>query len=378
MALTVSEQMQRRKQQKFRRDFGRVLSSKPAATLDKFIDRVFDLHSNRPTADAFMDMVMASKFGTGNSLSEGGVGFLLETCLKVFNEVQRTKSFSEADLQPWGSYYAGKYDSNDVWISSFLFEFDAKLWPHVTELGVEELVWAQDISPYLFLDKATQAFGFVIVPQPPMTVEEYTNYGSPQITDWAVMVEKQLQKSSTPGFTIFDFNTGPMEYISAVQVVFGTVDKLIKSLPDRVRHNVSPHDRKLSSGKVTKVRAHKRNTPLRLVVNNQVLTDHIVYSVKDHHGQIRYFGEGKRDRWQHVNSGASHNRKINEHYFTKGQMEIEILRTGLTKSEALSIEKFLIRQNSNAKLWNIKDYEPFNKDFDQAMSGQEIQGFFDL
>ena len=49
-------------------------------------------------------------------------------------------------------------------------------------------------------------------------------------------------------------------------------------------------------------------------------------------------GDGKRERPKHVNSGASHNWKINEHYFTNGEMTVEILHDDLTKSEALAIE----------------------------------------
>ena len=55
-------------------------------------------------------------------------------------------------------------------------------------------------------------------------------------------------------------------------------------------------------------------------------------------------GDGKRERPKHVNSGASHNWKINEHYFTKGEMTVEILHDDLTKSEALAIEQMLIKK----------------------------------
>ena len=68
----------------------------------------------------------------------------------------------------------------------------------------------------------------------------------------------------------------------------------------------------MKSVKVAKVKGHLRKTPLRLVVNKNRLTDHIVYSVKDVEGYLRYIGEGKIDRWKHVNSAASHNFKINE------------------------------------------------------------------
>jgi len=108
------------------------------------------------------------------------------------------------------------------------------------------------------------------------------------------------------------------------------------------------------------------------------LTDHVVYSVTDHAGDVRYIGEGKRDRPKHVNSGASHNWKINEHYFTKGEMIVKIVYEGLTKSEALAMEQMLIKKSSGTGLWNVKDYEPFTNDTDRSMSVQDIQDCFDL
>ena len=115
----------------------------------------------------------------------------------------------------------------------------------------------------------------------------------------------------------------------------------------------------MESGKVAKVKGHPRKTPLRLVVNNNRLTDHIVYSVKDAEGHLLYIGEGKIDRWKYVNSGASHNFKINEYFFSKGPMEIEIVYEGLTKPEAISIELLLLAKNAGKGLWNSKNYEPF-------------------
>ena len=174
-------------------------------------------------------------------------------------------------------------------------------------------------------------------------------------------------------YQIPDFDTGSMEYISPVHVKFGPVDKLIQLLPDRKRHEVSSHSRTFQSGKVTTVKAHRRKSPLRLVVNNRALTDHIVYEVRDADGTIRYFGEGKSDRWKHVNSGVSHNRKINEHFFIRGEMTVKVVFEGLTKSEALSLERLLIRGAHSQNLWNVKDYEPFRSGDERSMSEQEIE-----
>ena len=373
MALIVSEQMQQRKKLKFQRDLQRTLSSFTSAGLKDHINKIFGQSTVRPTANHFLEMTLASKFGTGNALAEGGQGFLKETCIKVFNEFIRD---GKATQYPEGAFYGGRYSTTDLWNASFLFNVDASLFSHIAKLNADDFIWADEISPYLFLDKGTQAFGFIIVPLAPMTLAEFKEYGESQdLTDWDAITEERFAERGYARYNLSDFDTGPMEYISAVVVRFGTVDKLIQILPDRDRHNVTSHSRQLSSGKTTTIKAHQRKTPLRLVASSGELTDHVVYSVTDHAGDVRYIGEGKRDRPKHVNSGASHNWKINEHYFTKGEMIVEILHEGLTKSEALAMEQMLIKKSSGTGLWNVRDYEPFIADFDRSISLQEIKDF---
>ena len=373
MALIVSEQMQQRKKLKFQRELKRTLSSFTSAKLNDHMNRIFCHTKTTPTPDNFLDMTFASKFGTGNALAEGGQGFLKETCVKVFNEFVRD---GKATQYPEGTYYGGTYSTTDLWNASFLFNVDACLFSHIAKLDADDFIWANEISPYLFLDKKTQAFGFIIVPLPPMTLTEFKEYGELMgLTDWEAKIEQRFQERGYARYQLSDFDTGPMEYVSAVVVQFGAVDKLIQSLPDRKRHNVRSHSRQLTSGKTTTVKEHPRKTPLRLVASSGELTDHVVYSVTDHAGDVRYIGEGKRERPKHVNSGASHNWKINEHYFTKGEMTVEILHEGLTKSEALAIEQMLIKKSSGTGLWNVRDYEPFTGDFDRGISLQEIQDF---
>lgn len=376
MALSVSEQMEQRKQQKFRRELERMLSSTSAKNLNKYLSYIFEYHTHKPTADHFVSMTMASKFGTGNSINEGGIGFLIETTLMTFNEASSSGRFQKAEVQPWGSVHAITFSTTNTWNAAFIFEVDAKFLPHIPEFEPDDLVCATDISPFLFLEKETRAFGFVIVALPPMTLEEFKEYGS-SIVDFEKSIDTRFEREGFARDQIFQFDTGPMEYVSAVRIQFGPVDKLINCLPDRGRHDVTSHERKLHSGAMTTVRAHKRRTPIRLVVNNKVLTDHIVYCVKDVDNNVRYFGEGKRDRWKHVNSGVSHNWKINEHYFTTGELSVEVLHEGLTKSEALSIERMLIRKGAGSLLWNVKDYEPFRSDVDQQLSNEEIEQFAD-
>ena len=83
-------------------------------------------------------------------------------------------------------------------------------------------------------------------------------------------------------------------------------------------------------------------------------SSYIVYIAKDKEGIVRYVGEGKPERYLHVNSGVSHNYRINEHYFLNGEMQVDILRDQLTKPKALAVEKFLISRYQKT-LWNIRD-----------------------
>ena len=377
MALLVSEQMQQRRQQKFRRELTRALSVLPTRKLNGFISGFFEDFINKPSPDDFIEMTIASKFGSENSVSISGSGFLLETSLKVFAEANNSGRLVGSEIQPWGSQHMVMFDKSDCWNAAFILEADAKLLPHVHKIRVEDFYWAGAISPYLFLDRETHAFGFLIIPMHAMTLDAFKAYGSAETDGWEEGVESRFLEQGFCRYQIPAFDTGSMEYISPVHVKFGPVDKLIQLLPDRKRHEVSSHSRTLQSGKVTTVQAHRRKNPLRLVVNNRALTDHIVYKVADIDHRIRYFGEGKSDRWKHVNSGVSHNRKINEHFFTRGEMTIKVVHEGLTKSEALSIERLLIRSCPSQDLWNIKDYEPFRPLEDRSMSDVEIDDLSD-
>lgn len=374
MALTAHQELQRRRQQKFQRELERVMTATPLRKVGNLAHHMFQGYANRPTLTDLMQMITASKFGgAGNAVSDGGAVFTLEAVIKIFNGDLQRKSYSERHESPWGTYFHGLTDVSQVWNAIFLFELDKTLMSEFRTLDAEEFEWAVDISQYLFLDRETQAFGFVIVPLPQAELNELESF----------LAEQGIELGETKDFhdgrfarlVLPGFDSGPMEFISCVSVLFGTTDKLIASLPDRQRHDVKAHVRNYKSGVVAHISPQKRRNPLRLVVQNDLLTDHIVYCAKDAEGQLRYVGEGKRDRWKHVNSGVSHNFKINEHRFTKGVMEVTILYEGLTKTEALSIEKAILCKNSGAGLWNSRDYEPFGDTTRHKISSQEIEEF---
>ena len=137
------------------------------------------------------------------------------------------------------------------------------------------------------------------------------------------------------------------------------MDRLL-SKEERERHQVGTFDRRTPSGGSTKVRAHQRQNPRRLHdrVENFDEVAHVVYRAFDANGILRYVGEGRGTRPEHVNSGTSHNFKLNEHFFLHGPMKIEVVARGLSKDEGLSIERLLIRRHRDrGELWNIKDNE---------------------
>jgi hypothetical protein len=374
MALTASQELQKRRQQKFQRELERSITAKPFRMVADLAEHLFQSYTYKPTLSSIMQMIVASKFGgAGNAVSDGGAAFTLEVVTRLFNKELRRKKFSEKNETSWDTYVLGLTNVSEIWNAVFTFQLDRKLWAEFTTLKVEDFEWATDISQYLFLDRETQAFGFMIVPMPQMKFDELKNFHAEQGIDLADT--EHFQEGRLARFVLSDFDSGPMEFISCVSVLFGTTDKLIASLPDRQRHDVKAHPRHYKSGLVVSIAPQKRKNPLRLVVQNDLLTDHIVYCAKDVDGQIRYVGEGKRDRWRHVNSGVSHNFKINEHRFTKGELEVTVLYEGLTKTEALSIEKAILSQHSGAGLWNSRDYEPFGDNARRTITDQEIEEF---
>lgn len=80
-------------------------------------------------------------------------------------------------------------------------------------------------------------------------------------------------------------------------------------------------------------------------------------------GVAVYVGKGKGNRWKHCLSGKSHNRKLNEAVILGKDVSVELLKEGMSESEALSLE------NSIIAVFNT----PFNVDKVAACAeGREI------
>jgi hypothetical protein len=376
MALTAHQELQRRKQQKFRRELERAVTNMPPHKMGNLAQLIFQDYPHKPSLSSLVQMVMTSKFGgEGNAISDGGTGCMLGSVVRALNNLRSTGKLTEQDESSWGTYFLARGDVNEVFNGLFLFDLDKSLMNDWHSLDANDFEWAADISPYLFLDSETQAFGFVIVPQPSFAMADMASVFDEAGIDPVGLEQFKKRLRARLLLPRPGFDSGHMDYVSMVAATFGTTDKLIASLPDRQRHDVRAHTRTYQSGVVVQIPPQKRRNPLRLVVQNDLLKDHIVYLVKDADGQVRYIGEGKSDRWKHVNSGVSHNFKINEHRFIRGEMDVVVLYQGLTKTEALSIEKALLKKHVGAGLWNTKDYEPFFEDDGRFITDQEIEEY---
>ena len=140
----------------------------------------------------------------------------------------------------------------------------------------------------------------------------------------------------------------------ALPSTFEELDRLKETAEKH--HGVSGHQRTIKSGNVIWVTPHERRNPKGAVSTmlDMNADSYIVYFAYDSNGLLRYVGEGTMDRPRHVNSGASHNSKLNEHYFLAGPMKIRLVHEGLSKDYAKAIESFYIKKFGE-QLWNVAE-----------------------
>lgn len=137
------------------------------------------------------------------------------------------------------------------------------------------------------------------------------------------------------------------------EIYIGPFDRL----PSQIRETHPNKGWTDKNGKV--VPPHSKRNPRRRLKSRDLLNDkiHVVYIARDKDGAIRYIGEGEPSRPSHVNSGISHVYNLNREHFSGRNMDVEIFAEKLTKIEALTIEKLLLKKYVGCGLWNTKDYE---------------------
>ena len=236
----------------------------------------------------------------------------------------------------------------------------------ITNLIASDYQQAVNVSPYLFLDKSTNAFGFVVIPCV-LTHEEVLAWrqermgeleDAPKANNFWQVEEPPIWKPSK------EFSSGKLEYTSGFQFIFGSIEALLEHLPDIEKVSVQEYSAK-RGGKETVIRSYTKRKPIRRSKIQDKLSDHIVYKVYDCEDRLRYIGEGRPSR-------------INEHFFTKEKpMRVETVASGLTKSDALAIERLLLLKHQKDDLWNTKDYYPDNDLSIRSISDQTILDMID-
>jgi len=317
-------------------------------------ERVFSYFRNRPTADQFAEMCVAAKLGPGDPLSAAGMPFAVEYIFDEYNRVRADRDafvnhYANPDWKDDGtpSHVAIHTSQSEAWGNLyFLFLVDECLSPYLDRLDPDDFVDPEGSA--VLVDRETGAFG--------------VEFGCETLVATADLAGRFADR---PGFEVPLGVRSPFkadDRWTMYTVMVAPLDRLPGY--DRERHSVDEHLRHLQSGKVVRIRQHQRRNPLHLRSRrtNADETANVVYRVFDADGLVRYVGEGKEDRPRHVNSGCSHNVRINEHFFLRGPMRVEIVRAGLSKQESLAIERLLLRRHTGPDLWNRKDYEPLGTD----------------
>lgn len=304
------------------------------------VNGIFRNFHHRPTLAQALNMFEIGKFGGGEPLTAGGIEYALEYAFDEFNQVfahvQRNSNWKAQAESPL-DFYVFSRAQNEIWANLlFMIYVDKDFAPFVSNLKRSEFVGFTEHEEELIHDETRSiVFDLKFMGQ------------IKQSDEFLRRLEKvSFSPSELKGDAVYLYGiwiASPDLYASEEQ-------------EERNSHSVREHMRKLASGRSVPVKSHNRRS--RLVeagVPWDDHEDHIVYGAYDHEGALRYIGEGRSDRYLHVNSGISHNYKLNEHHFLKGEMKVDIFAEGLTKPKALAIEKFLINRNSDAGLWNVRD-----------------------
>lgn len=93
---------------------------------------------------------------------------------------------------------------------------------------------------------------------------------------------------------------------------------------------------------------------------------------------IMYVGSGKPERWKHIISGTSHCYLANKAHFDGRNVEVKILRKGLTKEDSLKEECRLIQELKPD--WNRENcykypYNKLEKVYDQIFKEMGLSKF---
>ena len=349
MGKSLSEALLDRKREKARATMVRKVAEWSSVPFGAF--------THLPTDDQIVAMFLVGRFGPGDPLSAGGDSFALEYLLDElwsnFRDVDKVLLGGTGKyLDPDGTVMRVVSSQDELWGNLlFVLDVDIDLARHWANLKVEdfEAMLTPDGSIDYMVERESRAFGLSIGCDTLVPVRD-------AIAQWGDPL------AFSPVFEANPFKAN--DKLTVYQVTVGPLDRLL-TLEERAVHRVLGFERRLASGVKVSVRPHTRRNP-RALRDRGTNLDEIafcVYRAFDLDGRVRYYGEGTADRPGHVNSGASHNYKLNEHFFRRGPMRVEVFARGLSKDEARSVERLCIRGHAGPHdLWNVKEYEASRPD----------------
>ena len=344
MARPLSEALLDRKREKAREMMSRQIAG--------WSPPPFGAFKHRPTEADVLSMFLAAKFGPGDPLTAGGDAFAVEYLLdELWINLRDVDSILLAGrgtyLDPDGTALRIVSSQDELWGNLlFVLDVDIDMARHWAKLEVEDfeaVMTTADEVDYM-VERESRAFGLSIACNTLVPIGE-------AIKRWGDSLR------FNPAFTPHPFKAN--DKLTVYQVTVGPLDRLLTP-EERAVHCVAGFERRLPSGLSVPVRPHVRRNPRTLRGRGRNLDEvaFCVYRAFDLDGHVRYYGEGTADRPGHVNSGASHNFKLNEHFFRRGPMRVEVFARGLSKDEARSVERLCIRGHAGLhELWNVKDYE---------------------
>ena len=372
--MKFSEKRALEKRKKFEKELRTELSKWGSTHLKNATENFVQYLNGEGTPEHFVRFILAAKFGEANSFV--AIGAWKEFVVDSFNQAWSRDAVS---VNEYGFRSSTVYRPSGYGNAVLEYAVEDKFSHLTTNINASDYRQANNISPYLFLDKNTNAFGFVVIPYV-LSHDEVLAWrqecirelvDTPKANNFWQVEEPPTWKPSK------EFSSGKLEYTSGFQFIFGSIAVLVEHLPEIERVKVREYSAK-RGGKETVIRSYTKRKPIRRSKIQDKLSDHIVYKVYDCEDRLRYIGEGRPNRPYHVFSGASHNPKINEHFFTKEKpMRVETVASGLTKSDALAIERLLLLKHQKDDLWNTKDYYPDDDLSIRSISDQTILDMID-
>ena len=214
---------------KFEKDLRTELSKWDSAHLKNYTANLFSYLNIEGTPEHFVQFILAAKFGETNSYV--AIGAWVEFVIQSFNMAWKP---NEDKLNEYGFRCSYNYRPSIFGHAFVDYAVEDKFSDLVGNISATEYEQAISISPNLFLDKSTNAFGFVVLPYT-LSHHEVTAWrqdwmgelsNPPKANTFWRIEEPPIWKPSK------EFTSGKLEYTSGFQFIFGSIETLIGHLPD--------------------------------------------------------------------------------------------------------------------------------------------------